>query len=290
MSQAAPSIPGSGQAQRRRSQRYALSAPVDVVVLRSGIPSTIPGRSLDLGEGGVAAILAGELRPGESVGIEIKLPFGMEAVQAKALVRDQQQLCCRLQFLGMRPESRTALRTWTQMSAAAKPKSSEVPQLAAPDKAASPEPSLPLRRRRQSRKAKWMALSPLLFVLTLVIWWWAWQNGWIASEAATTTAQASSQTRVLNVPSSVMEHSLLHRVEPTYPDEALEKKTEGLVVVNATIGTDGAVKQVHPLSGPDNLAQAAVNAVRWWRFQPYQVDGHPTEVQTTIEVDFRLHE
>jgi TonB family protein len=262
---------------------------MDVVVLRSGIPSTIPGRCIDLGEGGVSAIMAGELRAGESVGLEIKLPVGMEPVQAKAVVRDQKDLLCRLQFVGMRPDAFSALQAWVQLiGPRAMPNIAILPaekKDAAPAQARRTETRV--RRRRQSRKAKWMALSPLILVLAAVLVWWAWQNDWIGLDSNATT---SAQSQLLKVPSSIMERSLLHRVEPTYPEEALKRKTEGLVVVDAIIGTDGAVKQVQPLSGPDVLARAAVDAVKWWRFQPYQVNGRPAQVQTTIEVDFQLHE
>ncbi len=295
MDQAAPSLPNASRVERRQFARRALAVPIDVVVLRSGIPSTIPGRSVDLSEGGVAAVVAGEFRPGESVGLELKLPFGLESVQARALVCHQQRLCCRFQFMAMRPESRNALRAWVRMTSLTEPPAAPVPATTRPPAEERPAPlrvealASQARRRRQSRKAKWMALSPLLVVLSLVVWWWSWQNGWIGADLSA-RAEASSHNPVLSVPSSVMEHSLLHRVDPTYPDEAVKEKMEGLVVVGATIGADGAVKQVHPLSGPQLLAQAAVNAVKWWRFQPYEVNGHPAEVQTTIEVDFRLHD
>lgn len=290
MTYAAPLISDPRPQERRRLARYPVAVPIDIVVLRSGIPSTIPGRSLDLAEGGVCAIMAGELRVGESVGLEIKLP--LEAVQAKAVVRDQKELCCRLQFVGMRAESLSALRAWVQMVAprvrpAAIANASEKKETVPAESAARVHAHL--RRKRQSRKAKWMALSPLVLVLAAVVGWWSWQNGWIGTDPGA-TAQASVEDPLLKVPSSVMERSLLHRVEPTYPEEALKRKTEGLVVVGAVIGTDGAVKRVQPLSGPDILARAAVDAVKWWRFQPYQVNGRPAQVQTTIEVDFQLHD
>jgi TonB family protein len=282
----------TGAPERRRFPRHQLAIPVDVVVLRSGVPSTIPGRTLELAEGGLAAIIAGQLRVGESVGVEIKLPSGLEPIQAKALVRAQKELCCRLQFLGMRPESYTALQTWTQISSP----TSLLPvgaQNAVDSFAAPPSRQAALqaesRRRRQARKAKWVALSPLAALLFTVLVWWSWQNGWVSFEP-TATAHASSEGQILRLPSSVMERNLLHRVEPTYPEEAVKHKTEGLVVLGATIGTDGSVKQVEPLSGPDDLAHAAVDAVKWWRFQPYDLNGQPAEVRTTIEVDFRLND
>ena len=60
----APAVAGLTSA-RRRIPRYPVAIPVDVTVLRSGLPSSIPGRSLDIGEGGVAAVLAAELQTGE---------------------------------------------------------------------------------------------------------------------------------------------------------------------------------------------------------------------------------
>src|SRR5581483_10440188 len=187
--QAAPVISEVPPQERRRFARYSFAAPMDVVVLRSGIPSTIPGRCLDLAEGGVAAIMAGELQPGESVGLEIKLPTGMEPVQAKAVVRDQRDLLCRLQFVGMRADSYAALRAWVQI---VEPQRA-VPQVAkivgekkVPPTGAMARIHAKERRRRQSRKAKWMALSPLIVVLTAVLGWWAWQNGWITTDSEQT--------------------------------------------------------------------------------------------------------
>jgi len=97
---------------RRRVARYALAVPADITVLRSGIPDSIPGRSLDIGEGGVAVALAGELRPGDSVGLEFWLPDVALALQAKAVVRHQAQLRCGLQFLGVSREQLAMIQYW----------------------------------------------------------------------------------------------------------------------------------------------------------------------------------
>ena len=72
---------------RRRIPRYSVAIPVDITVLRSGAPASIPGRSLDLGEGGVAAVLAAELQLGEWVAVEFLLPNAGQALQTKAVVR-----------------------------------------------------------------------------------------------------------------------------------------------------------------------------------------------------------
>jgi len=54
------------------------------------------------------------------------------------------------------------------------------------------------------------------------------------------------------------------------------------------VSKEGAVTQMKFVSGPDVLSQAAMNAVRWWRYEPYLVDGQAATVETTVAVDFRL--
>src|SRR5438445_3080648 len=86
---------------RRRVPRFPVEEPLDVTVLRSGIPDTVPGRSVNLCERGIAAILAGELLPGESVGLEVRLSALVNPLRAKALVRYQDRLRCGLEFIGL---------------------------------------------------------------------------------------------------------------------------------------------------------------------------------------------
>ena len=85
------------QASRRRWLRYRVQALLDVTVVRSGVADTLPGRSVNLGEGGISAVLAGELLPGESVGVEIRLPQAADPLRARALVRHQDKLRSGLQ-------------------------------------------------------------------------------------------------------------------------------------------------------------------------------------------------
>jgi len=102
------------------------------------------------------------------------------------------------------------------------------------------------------------------------------------------TASAPTQDRTVQVSGTIMQQHLLHRVDPEYPPDAERAKIEGVVIVRASIAPDGIVKNVIPVSGPPLLAQAAIDAVRWWRFQPYQADGQAVPVDTTIEIDFQL--
>jgi len=81
---------------------------------------------------------------------------------------------------------------------------------------------------------------------------------------------------------------LVDRVLPHYPRLAASERLQGEVVLLATIGRDGTVADVRPVSGPPVLAASAVDAVRQWHFRPYEVDGRAVQVQTNIRVNFAL--
>ena len=81
---------------------------------------------------------------------------------------------------------------------------------------------------------------------------------------------------------------MLERIVPRYPALAASERVQGQVVLVATIAKDGRVADVRPVSGPAVLASSAVDAVRQWRFRPYEVDGKPVQVQTNIRVNFNL--
>jgi TonB family protein len=83
-------------------------------------------------------------------------------------------------------------------------------------------------------------------------------------------------------------HYLLKRVEPTYPEEARIRHIEGPVVLNALVGTDGAVRELNVVSGDPLLAKAAVDAVRQWRFQPHRENRRLVEFENRITVNFAL--
>src|SRR5260370_36249185 len=95
---------------RRRVPRYQAQVPLDVTVLRSGIPDTVPGRAVNLCERGIAAILAGELTPGETVGMEIRLEGTAEPLRTRAAARRHGRVRCGVEFLGPSKEQRAAMR------------------------------------------------------------------------------------------------------------------------------------------------------------------------------------
>ena len=99
-----------------------------------------------------------------------------------------------------------------------------------------------------------------------------------------------TSTQTISEPVSVSEEAqralLLQSVNPAYPPEALPQKLHGTVVLQATIGRDGSVEDLKILRGYFILGRAAIAAVKQWRFQPYTLNGHAAQTQTTITVNF----
>ena len=92
----------------------------------------------------------------------------------------------------------------------------------------------------------------------------------------------------IRVPAQVAEANLIHDVTPQYPPEAGRKRIEGTVVLMAVIGKDGTVHDVRVESGLPLLAQAAIDAVKQWRYKPYLFNGEPVEVDSHITINFTL--
>jgi protein TonB len=84
------------------------------------------------------------------------------------------------------------------------------------------------------------------------------------------------------------EDSLLRRVEPEYPEQAMQKQIQGSVVLEVRIDPEGLVQGIKVVSGQPILADAAMAAVKQWRFKPQLVSRRPAEMQTTITLNFRL--
>ncbi len=81
---------------------------------------------------------------------------------------------------------------------------------------------------------------------------------------------------------------LIKKTEPIYPPIAKSARVSGTVVLQATISKSGAVTNLHVVSGPAMLRQAAAEAVRTWRYRPYKLNNDPVDVDTTVNVIFSL--
>lgn len=100
-------------------------------------------------------------------------------------------------------------------------------------------------------------------------------------------APATDFPQHVRVSETVMQGLLLSKVSPEYPAAAKANHVQGTVTLAMAIRKDGTVTDVQIVSGPAELAPAAVDAVRQWRFRPYQLLGRPVEIQTTAQFNFR---
>jgi protein TonB len=98
-------------------------------------------------------------------------------------------------------------------------------------------------------------------------------------------SEPSGPMRVLG---SVEAGLLLEKTMPEYPSITKTARMQGTVILQATISKAGTIEDARVISGPVMLQQAALNAVKTWRYKPYQLDGQPVVVETTVNVIFTL--
>jgi protein TonB len=98
------------------------------------------------------------------------------------------------------------------------------------------------------------------------------------------------QTGPLRVGGNVQAARIINRVQPSYPPLARQTRISGTVRLHAIIGKDGTIQQLEVMNGHPLLQQAALDAVRQWRYQPTLLNGEPVEVDTTIDVIFSLNQ
>jgi TonB family protein len=278
-----------GTASKRRVPRYQLTVPLTLTVLRSGIPNHIPGRTLEISEGGMGVVPASQLILGESVRVEFLVPHTGALVRATAVVRYQRELCFGLQFLRLPVEQLSIVRYWTR-------REGEL-LLAQPDDTlgeAVAKPKLPPdfeNSENSTRKfgiRRIVACAGSMTVIAAVLGWWQWQQGWAELEAQLPAKETVVVQPQLKVPAEAMGRRIIHQVMPEYPELARQAGVQGTVVLDTVVSVEGVVTQVKFVSGPEALSQAARDAVRWWRYEPYFVNGQPATVETTVAVDFRL--
>jgi TonB family protein len=144
--------------------------------------------------------------------------------------------------------------------------------------------------RPKRKRATVLWVLPMLLILVAAaaaVFGWRWNRGWEQLESGLRAEKASAQASAVQVPAEVMEKLLVHRVEPVYPPDAKKQGLEGVIALDVVVGRDGSVVSMHPLNGPDSLARAAMDALRWWRFDPYRVNGEPAVAETTLAVEFK---
>lgn len=111
---------------------------------------------------------------------------------------------------------------------------------------------------------------------------------WAGPTTAPPLAQRVRPAGPLRISAGVAKGQLMVPIQPEYPAIALATRTQGTVVVAATISTEGRIENLRVVSGPPLLVNAAVEAIRQARYRPFLLNGEPVEVETTINVEFTL--
>jgi len=111
--------------------------------------------------------------------------------------------------------------------------------------------------------------------------------GGIISSTPVSVPKVAPPTRV-RVSMGVSQGLLIQKVQPTYPPLARQARIQGSVVLQAEISKNGTIENLRVISGHPMLTQAAIDAVRQWRYKPYFLNGEPVEVETQVTVNFTL--
>jgi hypothetical protein len=94
----------------RRAHRFPLAVPVEIAMMHSGVVRSIPCRSTDLSENGMAVIANDEMLPGEMLKLEFSLPTAAQALSLRGMVRQRDISQYGIEFTDVSPEQRSAIR------------------------------------------------------------------------------------------------------------------------------------------------------------------------------------
>ena len=260
--------------QQQRAPRYPLAAPVDVMVFRATESFCLPGRTVNLGEGGVSLALPEILRQQEIVGLAFELA-GV-TLQIKARLCHQELLQGGFQFLGLSPEQLVVIQRWTKRAS----------RQSAARRAIRRSKGRGLvggkRFVVQSRTSLWILLT--LFSLIGAGYWWQWLSAWSELESHVVSQATISAWAIPVIPEGSLDGLIIDRVEPLRPKNVWPH--HATVVLNIIIGSDGSVLAVEPTAGHDAYTSAAEEAVKWWRFQPVEINGRAVPVSTKVSIRF----
>jgi protein TonB len=96
--------------------------------------------------------------------------------------------------------------------------------------------------------------------------------------------------RVVRIGGQIAQPKLIRQVKPVYPDLAVQSRVSALVILEAEVDTRGHVKTVKVLRGHPLFDEAAIEAVKQWRYQPLLLNGEPTGFILTVTVNFNLQQ
>jgi TonB family protein len=120
----------------------------------------------------------------------------------------------------------------------------------------------------------------------------------VKSSSTSAASSVKSASQIARLPADPMNDAIVRlkpetaeslldqRVEPEYPEAARRAHIQGSVVLETLINANGRVQQVSAVSGNPDLADAAIAAVRQWRYKPFTVDGKKVPIRTQVNVTF----
>jgi periplasmic protein TonB len=114
------------------------------------------------------------------------------------------------------------------------------------------------------------------------------QNGALPNFIESQSKTPAPVLQTMSISQGVSQGLLVHKVQPPYPQNAMTMHIEGPVQLLATISKTGDITAVKILSGEPQLAHAAADAVKQWKYKPYLLNGSPVEIQTQVTINFKL--
>lgn len=96
--------------------------------------------------------------------------------------------------------------------------------------------------------------------------------------------------RVVRIGGQIAQPKIIRKVEPVYPDLAKASRVSAMIILEAEVDTRGAVKGVKVLRGHPLFDEAALEALKQWRYQPLLLNGEPTGFILTVTMNFNLQQ
>jgi beta-lactamase regulating signal transducer with metallopeptidase domain/outer membrane biosynthesis protein TonB len=109
-----------------------------------------------------------------------------------------------------------------------------------------------------------------------------------ANSQTTLNATAAATSKPVRVGGNVQAARLIRKVDPIYPQAAIDRGLQGPVTFIAIVDKQGFVRDVVVNNGPPELAQAGMTAIWGWQYEPTKLNGEPVEIVTEITVNFQL--
>lgn len=108
------------------------------------------------------------------------------------------------------------------------------------------------------------------------------------ADTADSFMKTMERLRPIRVGGAIKQPAKIKDVKPMYPPDAQGANIQGVVIIETIIDTDGTVADARILRSIPMLDEAALNAVRQWRFTPTELNGDPTAIIMTVTVNFTL--